>query len=380
MKKKRIHICLVSDRNILNITPVLDRDISPEKVILCSTESMMNNAVILKTFLDKKSVTSEIFRLGDIFDFYDFKKAFQALNESIRSYAADTAVNLTCGSKIMILAAQCVFGGNCEMFYIYPESDLAVVITDSSEPESLYDLEDKITLTDYFELHGYKVRSIERRRVINESSGELFTTLVSSINRYAEPLGVLNYLATNAENNNSLTFSCRISEKAFEVLELFQKHGAVKSFDENSVTFRDTASRAFCNGLWLEDYVYEQLSAIDKIVGLQDYAVSLNIENRNGVRNEIDVAFLYNNRLYLIECKTSRMDEKGTDIVYKMDTVKGYAGLKTRGILVSYRKLKRFDIQRAEDLDIMVLARSSIAPEHFINSIIELIKCGRNSI
>jgi hypothetical protein len=374
MEKKSIHICLVSDRNVLNITPVLDKKISPDKVILCSTELMMDHALILKNFLEFKGVVSEIYSLGNAFDYHGFKRTFLSLAESIKPYGGNVALNLTCGSTIMVLAAQSVFRGVLQMFYIIPERDLISVISDDLISEELYDIEDKITLADYFAIHGYIVKSIHRNKIISESSKEVFSTLISSINRYAEPLGILNYLATNAENSNSLTFSCMISEKAFEVLELFKKHGAVEYYDKTQVIFKNIDARAFCNGIWLEDYVYQQLVMIDEMVGLQDFAVSVNIENRHGVRNEIDAAFLYNNRLYLIECKTSRMDQKGTDVVYKMDTVKGYAGLKTRGILVSYRKLKKFDIQRAKDLGIMVLAKSNIASENFINSILELIK------
>jgi len=373
MKKFLCHVCLVSERNIFNITPILDKKIAPRKVILCAIDEYFENALILQTFLENKNIDTEIFSLGNVFDYHGLLESFNSLALQLSAQSHFTAINLSCGSKLMTIAAQTAFGNSYPMFYIIPDKDLVTMIAPNEVPGKLYDVEDKISLADYFAIHGYQTRAIERNKKIPECSKKIFNKLISSINRFSEPLGVLNFLASSAENSHSLVFKSNIHDKAFEVLDLFRENGAIKYFDKNQIIFKDIQSRAFCNGIWLEEYIYCQLESIDEIIGLQDFALSLEIENKHRVRNEIDAAFLYNNTLYLIECKTSRMDEKGADIVYKMDTVKGYAGLNTKGILVSYRKLKKFDRQRAEDLDISVLARSNITPENFQKSILSLI-------
>ena len=65
-----------------------------------------------------------------------------------------------------------------------------------------------------------------------------------------------------------------------------------------------------------------------------------------GTKNEIDAAFLYNNKLYIIECKTAKMDDKGTDVLYKIDTIRGYAGLFTKPIIISFDEFNKYDKQR----------------------------------
>ena len=57
----------------------------------------------------------------------------------------------------------------------------------------------------------------------------------------------------------------------------------------------------------------------------------IEITNHQGSKNEIDGAFLYENQLYLIECKTSHLSRegKGTQTLYKMDTLVDYTGLHT---------------------------------------------------
>jgi hypothetical protein len=91
---------------------------------------------------------------------------------------------------------------------------------------------------------------------------------------------------------------------------------------------------------------------------LQDYAMSLEIRSRSGTENEIDVTFLKNNRLHLIECKTKKFVgeyTKGAETLYKMDTLRDLGGQQTRSLLVSYQNIPPYDEQRARDLRIKVL-------------------------
>jgi hypothetical protein len=60
--------------------------------------------------------------------------------------------------------------------------------------------------------------------------------------------------------------------------------------------------------------------------------------------NEIDCAFLYRNTLYLIECKAANLaaaghsgDDKGTEAIYKLETLLKMGGLRTHGMLIDYR-------------------------------------------
>ena len=60
--------------------------------------------------------------------------------------------------------------------------------------------------------------------------------------------------------------------------------------------------------------------------------------------NEIDGAFLHRNTLHLIECKAANLantgntgDDKGTEAIYKLETLLKMGGLRTRGMLIDYR-------------------------------------------
>jgi len=359
MKKYKTHICLVSAQSVPNITPILDEMIRPEKVILCTSNAMQKNAKILKDFLESKHIDVEIYKLGDAYDFQELKEKFLELASTCYSMG-DIAVNLTCGNKLMTIATQEIFAGECDLFYVIPERDQIIMVADDCNP--LYEIEDRLKLEEFFAIHGYKVKNIERRKNISSESKILFETLLPRMDQYPDDLKTLNYLASLAKAKNSLQIKNDISEKSWGLLKIFQDHGSIAYYDDKKIEFKDDMARSFCNGFWFEDYIYLEMKKLYAKLGLQDFAVSVEIENNNGVKNEIDAAFIHNNSLYLIECKTSKMsvNEKASDVVYKMDTIAGYAGLYTKGILISYRKLNKYDYQRAKDLKITVIHGNEI--------------------
>jgi hypothetical protein len=96
---------------------------------------------------------------------------------------------------------------------------------------------------------------------------------------------------------------------------------------------------------------------------IQDLARSVDIvrESRRGeaVPNEIDVACLAENRLYIVESKTRswRQEGRGADALYRLDTLGDLlGGLQARAVLVSYRQLPAHDLRRAADLKVHVCA------------------------
>ena len=95
----------------------------------------------------------------------------------------------------------------------------------------------------------------------------------------------------------------------------------------------------------------------------------MNVEVANavsGTRNEIDVAFLHRNTLFLIECKSANLggngvsgDEKATEVIYKMESLLKLGGLRTRGLIVDYRgklSASKANMERARQARISVIS------------------------
>jgi hypothetical protein len=79
----------------------------------------------------------------------------------------------------------------------------------------------------------------------------------------------------------------------------------------------------------------------------------------------MDVTFLKDNRLYIIECKTKRYSANdqgaGADTLYKLDTLKDLlGGLQAKAMLISFTELGDYDKQRAGDLNISLCCHKQL--------------------
>jgi hypothetical protein len=92
------------------------------------------------------------------------------------------------------------------------------------------------------------------------------------------------------------------------------------------------------------------------------------VTGKDGVRNELDVAFIARNRLFVIECKTARMVDgggggaKANDTLFKLSEIcRRVGGLGTRAMLASYRRLGKAEQRLADALGVRVVAGGELA-------------------
>src|SRR5690606_22297769 len=133
----------------------------------------------------------------------------------------------------------------------------------------------------------------------------------------------------------------------------------------DSIHFTSEANRDLCNGLWLEELCYKEAEKLKGTLGgkLQDVGRSLQIsgqgKGREPVDNELDLALLYDNRFFLVECKTRNFTDKGDPDVesalYKLVTLRrNVGGLYGKGMLVSAYPVADKHKRRAAALDIAI--------------------------
>jgi hypothetical protein len=344
MQRFQTHVVLISDQMIPNATPVMDNAIRPENVILCVTDKMKEKTAFLRKFFEGKGIKCETFELGNTYQFDELKDRF--LNLAVNLDARQTAINLTGGTKLMTIAALTSFEDDFACFYVIPEVANILMI---NRKEDIYTIHEQMKLEDFFAIHGYKVKKIERGKNISSKTRNLCEALLTGYQSFKEAIGTLNSLAMKAEENRSMKVSNDIPDKSWELLKCFYDHGAIKYYDDKKIEFKDNSGRKFCQGFWLEDYVYLTMAKAKN--DLQDYASSVVIESPSGTCNEIDAAFLRNNQLHLIECKTANM-RKNADALYKIDSIHNLSGIFTKPVLVTYRPFDEYNQQRAKDLNI----------------------------
>jgi len=152
--------------------------------------------------------------------------------------------------------------------------------------------------------------------------------------------------------------------------------------EKTGLSFASEAMRGFCNGGWLELYVYDRVRKLRaRCPHIQDIRHALQIAQPEGVRNELDIVFLANNQLHLIEVKTAYLlnrVEAANQIVYKLDALANLLGREVKAMVISLSPLPKTSLKRASSFDLEVISDRQLPGldrhlERWINSTISSV-------
>lgn len=359
------HLFLVHDEQISNITPALDPRFRPCNACLLASPDRTEQVERLEAILKQAGVSVSRWQVGDAWDIDHLRERileFVVSNEG----GGDIVLNASGGTRPMSLAAYEVFRNlGKPVYYVHPERD-HVVWLHPHDRES-FDLADRIKLPAYFAAHGMKLVSAKRDG-IPERFRELTDTLTRHISRFSTPIGTLNWLAAASKNSlatNPIDPETFHGKEMQELLGLFSANEVLQIEVDRRLRFSDQDGRFYVNGGWLEEHIYGVLFNLRKeIPSIQDIARNVLVEwdvNGSPVSNELDVVFLADNKLYIIECKTKRFENANapnTDAahaLYKLDTLRDYmGGTGARAMLVSYRALSKAPKERAKEFGVRI--------------------------
>ena len=245
------------------------------------------------------------------------------------------------------------------VFYVHPEQDRVIWLYPSEQAGQ--DLADRIKLPEFFQAYGATITDQGDKLGVPAVYRELTEKIINDIAYYAKALGSINYLAQLATGRLSVELNAQQMGDMFlaDLIALFSANNLVR-LEKNKLIFANEAARFYVNGGWFEQHVYGLCLNIKKEAGIQDIGRSVQVDRQHQnkpVRNEMDVTFLKDNRLYIIECKTKRYKDNdqgaGADTLYKLDTLKDLlGGLQAKAMLISFAELGEYDKQRAGDLNI----------------------------
>ena len=231
-----------------------------------------------------------------------YQKGLQSLENTSLPTDVQYIVNLTGGTKIMSLIVYDFFRKLNSSFYYIPIGKNTYC---NIEEENMHALQYRISLREYFALYG------------------------------------LNYECDNA--------LLKDAETTFQFFEKQKKRKFYLSDEiKNSQKAKTAKDKKYYAGEWFEEYTYLR---IKKELNLreQDIAMSLKIyrEDSQNNDNEIDVAFMYENALYIIECKVS-MNGYGRekwqtieDYLYRLAAISKDFGLIVRPYIFTLHKMEK---------------------------------------
>lgn len=360
------HLILVSAQPTPNITPMLDEAIKPRNVVMLVSDDMRERANALENIFNPRGISVRQQRIADP---WNAEQISDAILEILSAYPeGQIALNATGGTKLMSIAAYEAFRSlNAPIYYVHPEQDRLLWL---SPKLPAHELADRLKLKDYLMAYGASQVDIPEPHGVKPEVRELTEAVLTSIDRYADALGGLNYLAYKADNPKlSVEIEQGPQSKPilWELLDLFQ-HAGLCRLNGHRLNFTDADARFIANGGWLELHTYGICLNLKKSLNIQDVACNVTIHRqpagKTPVKNELDVGLIKANRLHLIECKTKQFDkqfDKNADILYKLDSLRDLiGGLQGKVMLVSFYDLDKSTRARAKELNIALCCKTDL--------------------
>lgn len=323
---------------------------------------MRERAKALENIFKPRGIVVELYTVSDPWDADQISDI--VLDILSRYPGGDIALNAIGGTKLMAIAACEAFRSEkFPIYYVHPEFDRLLWL---SPKQPSHELAAHLKLRDYLMAYGADQVEVASESQVSQEIKALTQQLLIGIDRYADELGTLNYLAQQANNprlSSEVGYSPLSRPKLWELLELFETAG-ICSLDNNVIRFPDQKTRSIANGGWLEMHVYALCSRFRQQWGVQDLASNITIHRypagKADVKNEIDVGFIHANKLHLIECKTKYIG-KDADMLYKLNSLRELmGGLQGRAMLISFNSFDKAGRARAKELKIELCSKMEL--------------------
>lgn len=340
-------VSLISDQTIPNI--LVAASIRPDYLLFISTAAMEKKHKI-------DNILESLSMLG--FDFQQKsdriiipENSIPDINEKMIDWVKDKrkeynfTVNLTCGTKLMSLAAYEIFKGyGAEIIYMpLPEN----VYFPVNRPESKVAVNTRLSVDAYLAAYGVKISNPDSLKASEASAFskramtcfiyenyKALKSLLKAIGEYVRPIR-----KDDAKKGVRLNIPFNIIkpvEKAFIDMCSFSE---VNGFLVKDINQDDWD---YLRGAWLEERTY---LALKDVLPPEHSDIHLKINCKiHGNDNEFDVLFTLNNVLYVVECKSldapsgsdkGKMGGTVSDFLYKLGALRQNFGLTPRGVLAS---------------------------------------------
>ena len=367
-------VSLVSNQTIPNVLFIremeneLGKDV--QRYLFVSTEAMENKEKTEFTILGsciKKSKTDIIKVVED---------SIEDINSKLKTWFAEEIndedniiVNLTGGTKIMSIAVYNLFKERKSTIYYLPIGKNKYKQIFPSAKHREYNLTFRIPLKDYLISYGIKITSKDINRTLKDK--EYTEYLFRKFLNNEFDIKVIGEL--RKERNER---EIPLNEKAKSFLDEIK-------FDTEKEEILNKKEINYLTGGWFEEYVY---NLVREHIQLDNDKIGLSVQiSRAKTQNEFDVMFVYENILYVIECKTALKDDGRNllnDTLYKLSALKKDFGLIVRGYLFTLDKnlrdkngiLKSNYQKRADLLGVQLVDGATLSKKEKLNKIFNRIK------
>lgn len=294
-------------------------------------------------------------------------------------------VNITGGTKMMSIASYEFFKNRTDQIWYLPLGKNQYHLCDNStiKKEVTY----KMNVEEYLDCCGifkkfdgyYEKEPVFDEEYVNKFYASYMNGLISYEN--LENIRVM-FRSDKApfakEMNKRKRIDLNLIED-FEPINMFLKE--INFPIEGGILTKEKMD--FLTGGWFEEYTYylfrkvTGLPALNfKIGAVLNPKAKAQDQVKYFTSNDLDIVFVNNNTLYVIECKSSGMEM--TDLynktVYLGSALRKYFGLNVKSILCTLSEMNEDKVQKANTLGIEVLSRKLFLEDTIEIKIKELLK------
>lgn len=320
---KHIHICLVSDQPVPNLTTILQ--FRPQSVAMLWSQKMQAKASRLAKAI--KGLGIGIDNTPPI-DPFDSESVIQAVSAIIAgNRGAEISANITGGTKISALSLmQAAASHGFRAYYVNTEGDEIIGFGAATGRTPI-----RVTLpiATYLAAHGFTIKSHAGAPDITTRSAAV-RDIVAAM---AETPGLARHLngavikgyAKEGPHAGTITISGNAALK--KLFERLSQGGLLRHAGDRKYHAASARVREFLSGKWLEEHVCSSAvqAGFDEVM-LQVFGYW---DETDAQTNEFDVLCIRNNRLYVISCKTGAQSAPVSGglsrILYEIDSVGGDA-------------------------------------------------------
>jgi hypothetical protein len=332
----KILVSLVSEQTIPNVELIKEFQNEIDRYIFIYSAQMKNQ---LRWIVNASGISENNYDklMVNAFDTTD-------IENKIKHYDFgddDIILNITGGTKLMLIIINEIFRELGSTIYYLTGHNKSYVKVYPNRGERNLRLKSKLTLNEYLSSYGFSYSETKPYNSF-ETAENIFNFYISK--QTDELVDIFEPIRLRRRKKMEVTD---------KLLTGFLKN--VKYSYNNILKDKDTK---YLSGDWFEEYVYYW---VKNGLNLSDdeIATGINIK-KEGTPNEIDVIFIYNHRLYIIECKTSIVDlrkikkirsnkeveeEKEIkllpEIIYKSDALRNKFGLFADTSIFTLEEIKK---------------------------------------
>lgn len=361
-----IHVCLVSDQPVPNLTTVLQ--FKPDTVVLLTTKDKIKEADRLERVVNRQNIEVRTLKIKP----YDIDNVIQVSEKLINDCKnCEVSLNITGGTKIGTLGTfQAFYTNNKPIFYVNTQDNEIIKISPSEEK---IPIDVSISIKDYLDVYGFNVTKYIKDDSYIYKRKQITETLVQLAIKSPELIGEINgsFPRDVDKANYPINITLKNDRDSVRLCNILDKSGLVKRNGQTTLQISNVEIAKYLRGFWFEEYVYMTAKSLDI------NEVKLNVEGKWNIRgdypprNEFDVLIAKSNRLFYISCKTANPDRHideteetvGKEYLYELLALGDRAlGLFGKKMLASARPVTNDYVRkRAEVMKINLIDGKNVA-------------------